>query len=311
MKLLITGGLGHIGSGLIHGLRPDDYDEVVIMDNMLTQRYCSLFNLPEGVRFSFVEADILADGVKRYFEHVDVVVHLAAITDAVSSFENAGEVEKVNLEGTKRVAKICSEYGCKVIFLSTTSVYGTQADVVDEDCSENELRPQSPYAKSKLEAEQFLQSMGMRDHFKFIICRFGTIFGTSIGMRFHTAINKFIWQACTGRPLTVWRVALEQKRPYLYLNDALRAISFIIDHDCFDNDIYNVLTTNATVGQIVDVIRRHIPDLSVDLVDSRIMNQLSYEVSCEKFRALGFECKGSLNQGIAEIVDLIRNVRSK
>ena len=61
---------------------------------------------------------------------------------------------------------------------------------------------------------------------RFITCRFGTIFGTSIGMRFHTAVNKFCWQAVIGQPITVWRTALHQYRPYLDLKDAVKAIVY-------------------------------------------------------------------------------------
>ena len=64
------------------------------------------------------------------------------------------------------------------------------------------------------------------------------------------------------------------------------------------------------LGQIVDTIRAHVPDLAVKLVDAAIMNQLSYEVACEKFRAKGFEFKGSLADEIARSIALIRNARS-
>jgi nucleoside-diphosphate-sugar epimerase len=308
MKLVLTGALGHIGSQFIHNIRPGDYTEVVLLDNLSTQRYCSLFNLPRGVPFRFVEADVCTADLETLFKGVDAVVHLAAITDATNSFEIADRVEHVNFEGTERVARACVANGCRMVFFSTTSVYGTQKELVDENSSAEELKPQSPYAASKLKAEQMLQQLGQADCLKFVVCRFGTVFGTSIGMRFHTAINKFCWQACLGQPITVWRTALHQKRPYLYLKDAVRALGFIIKTDRFDNQVYNVLTANATVGEIVDEIRTHVPDIHIEYVDTRIMNQLSYEVSCDKFKSLGFEFKGSLEKGIQETIELIRGV---
>jgi len=309
MKLVVTGALGHIGSRFIHNIRPGDYTEIILLDNLFVQRYCSLFNLPEGVPFRFVEADVCTADLETLFRGADVVVHLAAITDATKSFENADQVERVNFAGAERVARACLANDCRMVFFSTTSVYGTQEDVVDENCSPEELNPQSPYAASKLKAERMLRQLGESEGLKFVVCRFGTIFGTSIGMRFHTAINKFCWQACVGQPITVWRTALNQKRPYLGLDDAVRALDFIIKTDRFDNQVYNVLTVNATVGEIVDTIRLHVPDTHVEYVDSRIMNQLSYEVSCDKFRSLGFEFKGSLTQGIYESIELIQGMR--
>jgi nucleoside-diphosphate-sugar epimerase len=129
-------------------------------------------------------------------------------------------------------------------------------------------------------------------------------------MRFHTAVNKFIWQACLGIPLTVWTSALDQKRPYLDLEDAVHALQFIIENDLFEGQTYNVLTINATVRQVVKGIQEFVPDVQVSLVDSMIMNQLSYTVSCRKFSDLGFVFTGDLRQRIAESVALLQGVRS-
>jgi nucleoside-diphosphate-sugar epimerase len=308
-RLLVTGALGHIGSQFIRSIQPGEFDEVVLLDNLSTQRYCSLFNLPAGVPYRFVEADVLGPDFERHLKGMDVVVHLAAITNAAGSFEIQDEVERVNLVGTQRVAAACAEHGARLVFLSTTSVYGTQAAVVDENCRPDELKPQSPYATSKLKAEQALADLARTLGLRHVACRFGTIFGTSIGMRFHTAINKFCWQASVGEPITVWRTALNQRRPYLALDDAVRALRFIIGHDVFDGEIYNVLTVNTTVGEIVTAIRSHIADVRIDYVDTPIMNQLSYTVANDKFRARGFEVRGSLERGIMETLELIRNVR--
>lgn len=309
MKLLVTGALGHIGSRFIHNLHPGDYEEVVLLDNLSTQRCCSLFNLPDGVPFCLVEQDIHSADLEKYFAGIDVVVHLAAITDAASSFEIKEQVERVNLAGTERVAQACLQVGCALIFPSTTSVYGTQAETVDEDCPLSDLKPQSPYAESKLRAERLLQTLGETKGLRFIIYRFGTIFGTSIGMRFHTAVNKFCWQAVMGQPITVWRTALHQDRPYLDLSDAVEAIQFIIHRELCDRRVYNVVTTNATVSRIVEIISTHVPDLSIQYVDTEIMNQLSYHVSNRRFKSLGFEFKGNLEQGIRETIDLLKGVR--
>lgn len=304
-RIVVTGGLGHIGSRLLRSLRADRAREVVVIDNLATQRFASLFELPADPPIRFVEADIMDAPLEELFAGVRTVIHLAAITDAAGSFAAQENVERVNLAGTERVARACAATGARLLFLSTTSVYGTQQETVDEDCPISDLKPQSPYAESKLAAECLLTSLGRTERLRFVTCRFGTIYGTSPGMRFHTAVNKFVWQACLGLPLTVWRTALDQKRPYLDLGDAVRAIDFVLDTDRFDGGIYNVLTENATVREIVEIIRSELPGLRVELVDSPIMNQLSYTVLCEKFRALGFRFEGSLARGIADTVRLL------
>jgi UDP-glucose 4-epimerase len=305
MRIVVTGALGHIGSRLIRELPGSD---LVLLDDLRTQRYLSLFDLPNHSRYFFHEVDVGSVALEPLFAGAGAVVHLAALTDAASSFERAAEMEDVNFGATVRVAEACAAVGAPLLFLSTTSVYGTQNDVVDEDCAESELQPQSPYAVAKLRAEHALANLGEERGMRFVICRFGTIFGVSPGIRFHTAVNKFIWQACQGIPITVWRSALEQRRPYLDLSDAVRAIALILERGLFDDRVYNVLTLNATVRQIVDAIREEIPDLEVELVDSRIMNQLSYAVDDSRFRALGFEVRGDLRRGVAETVSLLRGL---
>lgn len=311
MKIIVTGAIGHIGSYVIRDL-PIQFPgaEIVIIDNMMTQRFPSLFNLPVTGKYRFVEADVTKADLLPLFNGADVVIHLAAITDAAGSFDKAEELEANNYQATLKVAETCVQTGAKLITLSSTSVYGTQNLVVSEDCSPEELKPQSPYAITKLKEEQLVSNLCTQKGLKAIICRFGTIFGSSPGMRFHTAVNKFCWQAVMGQPITVWSTAYDQKRPYLDLFDASRAFAFIIRNDIFDGRIYNILTNNTTVRQIVDTIREFVPLPEVSFVDNRIMNQLSYEVSCERFTSKGFNFSGDLKRGVGETIQLLRQVNN-
>jgi UDP-glucose 4-epimerase len=304
-RFFVTGALGHIGSRLIRWL-PTRFPgaEVVMLDDLSCQRYCSLFNLPEAGRYRFVEADVVSADLRPLAEDA-VVIHLAAITDATNSFANAERVAHVNFGGTQRVAEACVAVGAPMIHLSSTSVYGSQKALVDEDCPASELVPQSPYADVKLREESLLRTMRAERGLRHIDCRFGTIAGPSHGMRFHTAVNKFCWQAVMGLPLTVWRTALHQKRPYLALDDAVAAIGFIIERDLFDGQTYNVVSDNLTVDGVIACIRQYIPDLQIACVDAPIMNQLSYEVSRRKFIDAGFRFRGSLTESIGATLAMI------
>lgn len=307
MKLVVTGAIGHIGSCVVRDLAVQFPNaEIVMIDNMMTQRFPSLFHLPVIGKYSFIETDVTAADLEPIFKGAHAVIHLAAITDAAGSFERAAQVEENNFQATARVAQTCSKMGVRLIALSSTSVYGTQKEIVSEDCSAEELQPQSPYAKTKLREEELVARLCAEEGLKAICCRFGTIFGASPGMRFHTAVNKFCWQAVMGQPITVWSTAYDQKRPYLDLFDAARTMTFILRNDLFDGRIYNVLTLNATVRQIVEALEEFVPNLDVAFVDSMIMNQLSYEVSCQRIKTLGFEFAGDLRRGIGETINLLR-----
>ena len=276
MKIIVTGAIGHIGSYIIRDLGlffPDS--KIVMIDNMMTQRFPSLFNLSHQVNYQFIEGDVSQINLEPIFNGADVAIHLAAITDAAGSVDRAEEVEANNFQSTLKVSKACLKANVSLIALSSTSVYGSQKDQVDENCTESELKPQSPYADTKLREEELIRDLSINQGLKAIHCRFGTIFGASPGMRFHTAVNKFCWQAVMNQPITVWSTAFDQKRPYLDLYDASRAIEFIIKNKIFDGQIYNILTTNATVRQVVDTIKEFVPRLEIEFVDNRIMNQLS------------------------------------
>jgi UDP-glucose 4-epimerase len=307
MKIVVTGALGHIGSALIRQL-PFAFPDagIVMIDNMMTQRYASLFDLPAIGRYQFIESDVRKNDLPSIFDGADAVVHLAAITDAAGTFDRAAELEANNFDATAKVAVACRETGARLIHLSSTSVYGTQNAVVAEDCAPEELKPQSPYAQIKLKEEELVQSLSKREGLRALVFRFGTIFGASVGMRYHTAVNKFCWQAVMRQPLSIWKSAYEQKRPYLDLADAIDAIAFAINQDLFNGRIYNVLTLNATVRDIVDCIRKFVPDLELSFVNSPIMNQLSYEVSCRRLLDRGFTFSGNLQRGIGETVALLR-----
>lgn len=308
MNLCITGALGHIGSALIRQIDFANVNKVYIVDNFLTQRYPSLFDLPDGIDFQFCDIDICTDKIEKVIADSDVLIHLAAVTNAEASFHNNDSVESVNKKGLENVARLCAKHNCTILFPSSTSVYGVQEGLVNEECREEDLKPQSPYAESKLFGEKLLQKLADENGLRFVVFRLGTIFGYSIGMRFHTAVNKFIWQSALGEKLTVWRTALNQKRPYCELNDCIQAIKHTIEQDIFDGEIYNILTTNLTVGNIVDAIRQLVPDVAVELVDSPIMNQLSYNVCTAKSIQRGYTYSGSLEKSIRESVSKLRNI---
>jgi len=312
LKIIVTGAIGHIGSYIIRDLGVNfPGADIVMIDNMMTQRFSSLFNLPSNANYRFIEGDVSQINLESVFVGANVVIHLAAITDAAGSVDRAEELEANNYQATLRVARACIDVDACLIALSSTSVYGTQKEKVDENCSEIDLQPQSPYAATKLKEEELITNLVNKEGLKAIHCRFGTIFGASPGMRFHTAVNKFCWQAVMGQSITVWSTAYDQKRPYLDLLDASRAIDYIIKNNIFDGQIYNVLTHNSTVREVVDTIKEFVPGLQIEFVDNRIMNQLSYEVLCDRFKSKGFVFSGNLKKGIKETIDLLKNSNSK
>ena len=304
MRLVITGGLGHIGSKLIrYFLHYYPNYEIVVIDNLETQRHCSLFNLPKNKKFNFIELDVSKPEIQKYIETNDVVIHLAAQTNMSKSISD-NEFKNYNLKLTKNITETSLNKNAFLIFISSTSVYTPKDNFIDENCKPVDMKPTNPYAQSKLKEEQYIfKKYNLLK--KFTILRFGTIYGISEGMRFHTAVNKFCWQASFGLPLTVWKTAFKQKRPYLELFDACRAISHIIDNKIFNGDTYNVLTDNTSVENIIDKIQKLKPDLNINFVDDNAMNNLSYEVCNKKFKESNFKYFGDMQKEIKTMLSVL------
>ena len=93
----------------------------------------------------------------------------------------------------------------------------------------------------KLQSEAMLRSPWRAGETAICIFRMGTIFGPSVGMRFHTAVNQFCWRAIAGQPIEVWQTASHQFRPYLDVGDAVRAMIFMLPRRQFDVEVYNVV----------------------------------------------------------------------
>jgi nucleoside-diphosphate-sugar epimerase len=101
---------------------------------------------------------------------------------------------------------------------------------------------------------------------------------------------------------------MRQVRPYLHLDDAVRAVWFALGRAPLEGGTYNVLTENASIERIVGILKKFVPTLEVSLVSSPIMNQLSFAVSADRFTNLGFSYAASLEDGIARSVALLAGV---
>ncbi len=293
MRILVTGALGHIGSALIREpTLVEGSTEIVLIDNLSTQRFPSLFNLPTGVKYTVLADDVETAMTAQLAAHCDAVVHLAAISDPVASMNDPQGLYANNLRITQHVVRTCSISQTPLVFASTTSVYTSTDATVDEQSSTD--NPTTPYAKCKLQEESLVLE-AMSHGLPAVIFRLGTIFGVSPGMRFHTAVNKFCWQAATGQTIDVWRTALDQRRPYLDLNDARALFARTVLEGIYPGQIVNAATCDVTVSEVLKVIQECGVATRIRLVESSAMNELSYTTSISRARGLGLTFGGSLD----------------
>lgn len=284
MKILITGGLGHVGSYFLYNIHKiKKIKKVFVVDNFSTNKINSLSNLKKSKKIFLIKKDLSEKNILKKFPKTDIVLHLASIVDAEGSLAMKEKVINHNYSVFNNIINYCHKNKSKLIHISSTSVYGEQSGFLNENCQT--LNPQSPYAEEKLMEERLLKKN--KNKIKYVTFRFGTIAGFAHGMRFQTAVNKFCLHAILNIPLTVWKGALNQTRPYLALNEAFMTINHFIKKDLFNNQIYNVLSGNFTVEEILNLIKKYKKNIKIEFVQSKILNQVSYEISNKKVQALG------------------------
>ena len=280
--------------------------KAILIDNLESNRFNSLFNIKKKNNFKFLLRDLTDDKSLDDLKDVDLVIHLASMTNAEKSFGKKDIMYSNNISCLKTVIKLCKRTKAKLIHISSTSVYGKQTKVVDETCEEKYLKPQSPYADIKLIEEKMIKKESK--HIKYNTFRFGTISGVSKGIRFHTAVNKFCFNAAISEKISVYKTALNQYRPYLSLNDAFKVFKFCIEKNFFQNDIFNILSGNFTVNQILTKIKKYRKSIKIKLVHSPIMNQLSYHVSQNKINKFGLILNHDIEKDIKDTIKLLRNI---
>ena len=307
MKILITGGLGHIGSYLLENIDKIKFiKKIYIIDNLSTNRYCSLFNLPKtNKKIYFYQNDLSLKNALKNFKKVDVVLNLASLTDAEGSLKIKNKIYRNNLGIFDNILRYCKKNSSKLIHISSTSVYGEQRGLVDENCKK--LKPKSPYAEIKVKEENILK----KNKIRFVSYRFGTISGVSKGMRFHTAINKFCLYSALGKPLPIWKSMMNKPRPYLSLRDAFKVIKFTIENNFFNNETFNILSENLTLKKIIGYFKKYKKTIKIKYVKSKLLNQYSYRVSNEKFTRKALLLKSNIYNDIKFTLKMFRNISNE
>ena len=308
MRILITGGLGHIGSYILENINKIKIvKHIYIIDDLSTSRYCSMFNLPKTKKkIYFIQKDLSIKNSLKQFKKVDVVINLASLTDAAGSVKVKNKIWKNNMGIFENVIQYCASNSAKLMHISTTSVYGEQKGLVDENCKK--MKPKSPYANIKLKEESILKIN--KYNIKYITYRFGTISGVSKGMRFHTAVNKFSFNSILGLHLPVWKSMMNKPRPYLSLRDAFKVVKFTLEKNFFSNEIFNIISEHLTVKQIITFLKKYGKKVRVNHIQSQLINQFSYKISNNKFEKKGFVLKSLIKDDIKSTLKIFNGISS-
>ena len=151
MKFVVTGGAGFIGSHLAKFLVKNNH-EVLIIDNLIRGTLNNIDEIKDDVEFYKVDISNYNE-IDAVVDSVDGIFHEAALASVPQSFKEPERYQEVNAIGSENIFKLGEKHNAKIVFASTSSVYGDQTKFpVNENAQTN---PLNPYGQSKLEAEKF------------------------------------------------------------------------------------------------------------------------------------------------------------
>jgi nucleoside-diphosphate-sugar epimerase len=300
-KIVITGGLGYIGTELCKIYSGYSWnDHITVIDNrFISERV----NQIRHWNMNFVQGDILdKELIKKYCEDADIVHHLAGITDVprVKSESNQAhdlKIKKVAEEGTQNILDVISDQ-CKIVMPSSHVIY-EGIEKVKNDIKENEkTSPVLSYGKSKDFNEKQLKASGKN----YIILRLGSVYGYSTDTaRIDIMANFFSKMASQNGTLRLFAGG-KQVKSLVPLIDVARCFKFMEERDDISSDIFNFTKDTVTVKKVAEICKKHNPKVTLRETNDEIPN-LGFSLSNEKILKTGFKFLYTLDESIKEMIN--------
>ena len=288
MRVLVTGHHGYLGSVLGPVLRDAGHD-VVGLDTFF-YRGCDFGSSDE---FEPARALDVRDVSASDLEGFDAVVHLAALSNDPLGDLNSGWTYDINRDGTVAVARAAKEAGVgRFVFASSCSMYG--ASEGDEALDERApLRPLTPYAESKVAAEEALRELA-GDSFSPVAMRNATVYGVSPRLRLDVVLNNLVaWAHTTGAIRlqsdgTSWR-------PLVHVRDVARATLALLDApaEVVCGEAFNIgsAAQNYRIRELAEIVHARLPDCEVAFAEGASPDPRSYRVDFTKFESAFPDCR--------------------
>ena len=271
MKLLITGGAGYVGSALLRRLSVrEDIDEIVIYDNLSRSRSALLAPLPGGrCHLRLVRADILdTRSLSRALEGVEQVIHLAARVTTPFAHDDLHGFDQVNRWGTGELGLAIERSSSvkRVVFASSTAVYGDTHGSLASASEHTPAAPVSAYGHSKWQAERLLDAL--RDDRELVVLRMGNVSGPAPAARFDSLVNRLVFDAWFAGRVEVQGTG-DQRRALLHIQTAARALESAVAGR-IGTGTYDLVDRSASVLDVVRALRGLLPETEVMFISQHL-----------------------------------------
>src|SRR3989338_3393338 len=309
MKLLVTGGLGFIGSNFIRHVFETRKDARVVNLDALTYagNPQNLADFASSPRYRWVKGDIAdAKVAQRCMEGAEAVVHFAAETHVDRSILDAGRFLRTNVLGTQTLMDAALRHQVRrFVHVSSDEVYGSVERGFSRE--EDRLKPNSPYAASKAASDLLARAYFVTHKMPVIVTRASNNFGPY--QYPEKALPLMITNWLDEQPYPLYGDGL-QVRDWLYVGDHARAIELVLARGR-PGEIYNIGgTEHCPNKKLVERVRRLMgkPVGLIRPVADRPGHDRRYALDCSKLKALGFNHAYGFEQALISTIDLYRRL---
>ena len=300
-KIIITGGLGYIGTELckLYSGVSWHHNITVIDNRFISERVNQIRNW----NMEFIHGDILdLKLVKKIFSDADIVHHLAGITDVPRTKSEANKLHdekiiEVAQIGTKNILETISKK-CKIIFPSTHVVFEGLNDVKKDILEDEETKPVLSYSTSKAINEKQLKDSGKN----YIILRLGSVYGYSTDTtRIDIMPNLFSKITSQNGTLKLF-AAGRQIKSLVPLIDVARCFKFMEENLEINSEVFNLTKDTLTVKEVAQICKKHNSKITLKETNDEVPN-LGFSLSNKKLLNTGFKFLYNLDQSIMEMIE--------
>lgn len=217
MKFAVTGGAGFVGNNIVRLLVSEGH-EVLVIDNMHTGKKENLKDVLEKIQFHNIDIRNI-EKLETVLKNVDGIFHEAALTIVQESFTKQDEYFDVNVRGTENILKIAKKFGIKVVYASSSSIYGDSEKIPITE--ESPRKPINPYGETKLQ-DEILAEKYSKDGTKVIGLRYFNIFGRGQTGSYAGVITQFIRKISKKEELRIFGDG-KQVRDFIHVTDIAKA----------------------------------------------------------------------------------------
>ena len=291
-NILITGGLGFIGSHIADELIKDN--KVTIIDNLSTGNLKNLKN-PEHANLKIAIEDLNTANLDELLDGIDYIFHLAAMASVPLSVDDPVRCNENNVNATIRLLESAVNNNVKkVIFSSSSAVYGQNTNM---PLKESEIpMPTSPYAASKASCELYLQSFYDSYGLNYVALRYFNVFGPKQdkNSQYAAVIPNFISALLEGKQPIIYGDG-EQTRDFIFVKDVVAANIKSCESDF--NGVINVASgEKLSVNRLYEIVQKtlesdvepkYLPeragDIKHSLADVSKLEKIDFEVRPDDF----------------------------